>query len=1417
MAIGEEFVYSNPLEATQDQQYEPLTSKKEVAIRESTSKFSTGDSDIMKTYMEAYNADPIVRLAYARQEAQEAALTGTAQAITDMAGEEPEALASATPELGKITQDSINAYEGEIGYELAYVDSLGTNLTPEEREEAATQLWIRRQVGEVWDKSMWGTFTSLDGLTAMLIPGFHSAQTADFLQAINPDAGNWFSEFLTSGGGLEELGKRFRGLPPKERVAAFRELRKAAKEATDNEFEQMILLMASTDATAGSEESAMGVLDKIDLIGLTATTAKVASTIKRVSSTARQLKRVPEVASTVVDVAARSEEAANAVSMTRLDAATTASPIMDMDVILEGAAPEIAHEVQKRWSTVDTIFQDMKNIVREGVPLTPEEQQAFAQKQAAKIAQRSEVANLTFETTDKGVKFKYDIINPMTGKKVLANVVPDIVEYTQDAVRGGFFSDSINLMSKAFAKVVSPNTSLGKDRAFFVDTFTRVLGQRAKIRSGFQKAMNEGLKGVDNKGLEKLDVILKKGTLNDEVYSYRDLVKGDRPDLPQLTDNEFKAYAAMRQIADQGWLMMNEDLYKQLKYRGAKTVTVGEQSAYAKVYEDSNSAKQGFQSRKEQHVYDPTNDKIITDMSDSMLDDYYNKGYKLTYLDDTNDFWMKDKNGLKFALVKKEAITDLDPIVLNRRKGYMPLIYKGAYHFVKEEVPVIVDGKVRAYNKTLRYFDNVVDAEDYVKTLKERNPDKNYKVLRDREMDAAERDADLLNVYGGKFRSARGEERLAFGPEGAEAEFVSPIEALGQYFGNISTRYPISELKLALQDRWKNQASKFLGNDIATANFQAARGIVAEKVEDTLVRDKLLLAHDQISQMMHIMSKEERDMANMINSMAETLDRKGFRKLADGLYRIDQSDPIQNIKGAAFNLLLGLFSPAQFFVQAMGSTVAASISKKHSLQGFERMTKLHFLDLAHDPKVLEHHFKLMEKSMPDIREFYDGWKKSGLFDSVVTAQGDYKILSSGIPVTKSTLSKVLEKGRFFFEQGELVNARISFGVAYEEWRAANAGAKFDDAALKKVLARTEAFRLNMSQSNRAWFQKGWQSIPFQFQQVATKSVEAMVGSTLSTQDKMNLLGGQMMIFGASGIPYGNVLVDAALDWAGVEPQDLNPDMIVALKQGFFGFALRQMGLDLEVATRFGNLNAAEETLTRFFSGDYSLPELASGAAGGVYGRVFGFGSRQIGFLENMVFAGKVALSADDLTSKDAVNMVQFLGESLLEIPTSSRNIIGGYLMYNGQAIIKANGQPLWQQDISVGQALSKALGFSPKSVGDYYEAQDMVKARNQLKRNYVNLSVNLINKMAMAWDNDDEAGVRATGLVMNWIDSALSDDPEGLYQLREAVIKELLSGNEQKEEFIRKMIMKQMRSGDTFNSSSELYNVDVIDALQGDK
>ncbi|WP_038356647.1 hypothetical protein, partial [Vibrio cholerae] len=76
------------------------------------------------------------------------------------------------------------------------------------------------------------------------------------------------------------------------------------------------------------------------------------------------------------------------------------------------------------------------------------------------------------------------------------------------------------------------------------------------------------------------------------------------------------------QIADQGWQMMNEDLYKQLKYRGNKTVQIGEQSAYSKVYEDATSAKQGFQARKENYVYDPANDKIITDLTPEKIDEY---------------------------------------------------------------------------------------------------------------------------------------------------------------------------------------------------------------------------------------------------------------------------------------------------------------------------------------------------------------------------------------------------------------------------------------------------------------------------------------------------------------------------------------------------------------------------------------------------------------------------------------------------------------------------------------------------------------------------------------------------------------------------------------------------------------------------
>lgn len=1411
----DEFTYSNPLE--QDtQSFEPITSKKEVAIRESTSKFATGNSDIMNTYMEAYNADPVVRLNNSRQEAKEAALSGTAHAIDGLAQDDPSALNAGKDKIPQLVEDAQQDYDRELGTELAYVDSLGVDFTDnEEREEAATQVWIRRQLGEIWDEDLWGTMTSVDGLSALFLPQ-HGVNTADFLQAVDPNAGSWFSDFMNSGGGIAKLGERFNTLTPREKVRAYKVLKDAAIEATDNELEQMFLMMSATGQTTAGEEQQQALGEKLDILG-SMTALKMVSALKRISSTVRQVKKAGNVAATVVDVASRSDDAAKAVSMTRLDAATSAIPVQGMETILEGAAPEIAHDIQKRWSTVDTIFRDSKDIVREGVPLTNQERTEFAASQAAKLEARPEIANLSFETTDKGVNFKYDVVNPVTGKAELKNVVPETLEYNRDAVRGGFITDRVPLMAKAFAKVVSPNTSLGKDRQFFVDTFTRVLGQRAKIRSGFQKAINQGFKGISNEGYEKLDVILKKGTLNDEVYSYRDLVKGDRPDLPQLTDKEFKAYAVARQVADQGWEMMNEDMRRQLKYRGNKTVQIGEQSAYAKVYDDSNAARQGYLARSENYIFDPHTGSIHTEMTAEQIDDFYNRGYRLTYLDTPNEFWSHKGESLKFALVKEESIKELDANVLNRRKGYMPLIYKDAYHFVKEEVPTNIDGKTRKFNKTIRYFDNVKDAEEYAAQMTARNPERKFKVLRDREMDAAERDADVINIYGGRYRSARAQERIQFGPEGSEAQFVSPLEALEKYFGNLSTRYPISELKLALQDRWMNQAGKYLGHDVMTENFIAARGIVEQKVEDTLVRQKLLQAHDQITELQSIMSKEERDMSNLVNSLAENADRKDKRKLAQGLYRINQNDPIQNIKGAAFNTLLGLFSPAQFLVQAMGSTVAMSISKEHAMPALRRMVKLHFLDLAHDPKVMEHHIRIMEKEFPDIREFYDAWNKSGLRDSVVSAQGDYRIASSGIPMTKSQMSKFFEKGRFFFEQGELVNSRISFGIAYEEWKKANKGAKLTDTGLRQILTRTENFRLNMSQSNRAWFQKGWQSIPFQFQQVATKSIEAMIGSHLTTKDKLNLLTGQLMTFGSSGIPFGDKLVDAALDWAGVQPEDMDSDMIVALKGGFFGWMLNAAGLDVEVASRFGNLNAIEESLTRMFSGDYSLGEIAAGAAGGVYGRVFGFGNKTNGFVENMVFMGKVAMTADDLTGDDAINMVKYAAESMAEIPTSTRNLIGAYLMYNGQAMIKANGQPLWQEDISAAQAITKAFGFSPKSVGDYYEAQDSVKARSSLKREYVNLSVNLINKMAMAWDNNDKAGVRATGLVLNWIDSAFKDDPEGLYQMRQAVEKELLSGQEDKSVFIRKMIMKQLRSGDTFSSSTDQYNVDVINALQGEQ
>ncbi|WP_162181338.1 hypothetical protein, partial [Vibrio cholerae] len=109
-------------------------------------------------------------------------------------------------------------------------------------------------------------------------------------------------------------------LPPRDRIRAYKELRKAAEEATDNEFQQMILLMSATGQELESETQVTSILDKIDAATLGITGIKAISALKRMSSTARNLSHVPDVATTVVDVAARSEDAAASVSMSRLDA-----------------------------------------------------------------------------------------------------------------------------------------------------------------------------------------------------------------------------------------------------------------------------------------------------------------------------------------------------------------------------------------------------------------------------------------------------------------------------------------------------------------------------------------------------------------------------------------------------------------------------------------------------------------------------------------------------------------------------------------------------------------------------------------------------------------------------------------------------------------------------------------------------------------------------------------------------------------------------------------------------------------------------------------------------------------------------------------------------------------------------------------
>lgn len=1321
---------------------------------------------------------------------------------------------------------AISEVQSQFDYKTAtkdsryYIDSIPgiEDVAPEQRERLVIGDYINREFSKILDES--GVLGTLLNLGDIFVIPDESYRYAQFYRQVTNDK-SVIGNYLNSAENLVKLGQAFKILSPEEQVATFNAMKEVAVGVTDNELQQIFILMAATGATNIGEEQFSNWADKLTVAGAI---GKFVMAGIKATSLVKTLAKAGDVdkAAELVDQAIKSPEAATAIHMSDIDAAGSVLPTTtgDLSSLLSQAPEGVSSQIAKSLEKIDALQEEALNYVKDDIRYILDRDPGKVEEiktsvQARLSAEYPEMEHLRI--TDKGGSIKFEFQVP-DGEGKLSDEVYTYT-FSRNDVDGGFNAKEVTLFGEVVSGVLSPQKLFQKDRDLLVQAVERVAHSSPKIKSKLTDQLRLANmpygKRLSSKEKSNVSKILQMGSEQETVFSYDDLVNKGIGSV-RLTPREAVAYYSNRKVIDNLYFMKNDEVRDGLIARGAKNVVIGNKSGFATVMEDSRSAKLRYNTEADfKKVYNVADDTVESSITSEKIDEMYEKGYVLTKLDNTNEYWDFKGQSPKWAFVEKGQVGEIPDFILNYRDGYLPRIYDNAYWFVKAPGKAIEDGgKTHRTIQTLRYFDNETDALAYAEKYAVDNGVSKDKVsvLFDRDpLNNRNLDDDVINIFGGTFSSTRKSEPLKFGLDGQKAKYVDPLEALQRYIGHVGNRMPVSQLRVGLEQKWLNSYKDITGKRYV-GRFSDAAGSLENTVPDRQQMKFLQKSHEQITSLSNIPHKHEQQLQGVFRSVGSSLEKLGpkFKGASSWMYSLSQTNPIGASKAASYHMLLGMYSAAQYPIQMLGASIAFSINPTYAAKGAPKWLAFTRLDNIKDAGIRAQAVKdlSVKLGIDDLEESYNLWKKSGYRESVLVTNGDYASLANGLPYDGNLLRRVFDKGAFFFKSGELANMRISFATSLERWKDMNKGKPLDDNALREIFARSEQFRLNMSQGNKAAFQEGYWSIPLQFQQINTKFLEAVSpGSAFTWQERARLFAGQFTLFGAMGVPFLEQMSAYVADVVDFDAANMGSEGLNAFRRGVSGFVINNvLDINAEVSGRVAIAGGFSNALIDAVTGQHDMSSIA-GPSGAVWQRLAGTGST----LDVLSNAFKMTIKADDVTPAQVAQVFSEIAQSLAEVPSSTRNLILAYDLWNSGIVKDSKGRVMWMEDPVLRDVIMQAIGFQQMKKQEFYELMKMGRERILNETELVTrMTISFNRALRFAEEGDVERQRASAAAIANTL-STIRHDPKLVDRVMTSFREKVKSDDK-----MMKMIESEILNfSDVTSEQGTTFNIYRAKALEG--
>lgn len=1248
------------------------------------------------------------------------------------------------------------------------------------------------------DYSIWGKTVDFLGVMAVPDQGYNVAE----LQAKMQGDEVTFRKWLSSPEAYDNIRSFRMELSPEDRVFFDQSLLRTIESVDDNKLQQTEMVGYALGTGEGAKasdivEKVLTPLYPLDILAAASLGIKALSSLSRLSKIGNKIATIR-----LADTVSRYDELSKATGINKYDAASTGNPLTPE--IFNGAPDGLQSMYAERMLDVEENLKRADNSFKYVSDLNEADKVEFAAAIKRNISKDMEIDNFDITFDEGKAIVKYDVVKD--GVPIWKNV-NQTVSYKVDDF-GGFVQDTNRLPVASVRHIASPAITSGADKKLFLEAAEASVFSEARIHGSLTKAMDAAMKPVkgNKNSVSKVNEVLQRLDGKSIVPSYQELVVKGVGGI-KLTDKEFAAYTGARKVLEHAWQLNNGVIRRDKELRGVKSITIRDYTYFGKPYETSSEAFRAFRADKEIRAIDHEG-KLLEEITSELIEEQYAKGNVLMKADSNNPFeWFSGFNGSsKYAFVPKSEITILPRNVLGKTPNYLPKLRKDANWFIKMEKEVMVNGANRAVEHTIAYSSLEKDAIKYIDDLEKAAIEagvefdrSKYKVRFDKELGRGSTSEEAIRISGGLMSGSRKSTELPYVGSSEGGERVDALTSMQRYLGLTADRVALSEWRMEAKTRWYNQAKSYDQlPDIKSKSWAEAKEDVQSSGLALRNKSKLLAMHDQITSISKIPSKTEQMLSDYAVEIGKRFERSGLDNIAKYMYSRRSGGVINTIKSITYNLNLGTYSLVQIPTQLFGSAVAISIDPIYAMRAMNKWLIASGMDVAMTETeavaYLNKVFKGTEKELSVIAKDYSFWRKSGMYESVVRGNADAYSVTNNLPYDAGVLSrgfhKFVEKGQIPFKIGEVGNMRISFFTALEKEKAL-AGDKFvyDNNTLQTVIARAEQYRLNMSSANKANYQKGFWSLPTQFKQIYTKYLEAIAGDWFTTSEKIRMVGVQALLWGAAGVPILNFYADTMAKgfhniYSFITGDDIeaSSEEMTMYKRGSMGWLFNSVAdIDAAISGRLAVSANFIEEISKLIT-DQNTPVLKA-----AMGASFTGGDKFIDLLNNMCFAGKLVIdnTGEIDTWKIAGGIV---GESLLEIPSSTRKLLLARDMYNG-VMTKSDGTPLYETDPNLATIFFLGAGFGSQEAEDLYKLHFSNQVTDREISARASQYISLIYRLTKGVEDGNEKDVaethKALTLIANSIDNIYPEDATKIWN---KINKAIMKPSNFKEETIKRAI-----------------------------